>query len=82
MTTRIKFGELRRLLLDTGFREVAGPEQIVFRHEPSDTLFVFRPYRPNDPVASYNLIEVKSMLDARGLMSAAAFENQFKKAPA
>jgi hypothetical protein len=82
MTTRIKFGELRRLLLDAGFHESSGPEQIVFRHAPSDTLFVFRPYRPSDPVASYNLIEVQNMLDARGLMSAEAIENQFKKAPA
>jgi hypothetical protein len=82
MTTRVTFGELRRLLLDTGFREVTGAEQVVFRHEPSDTLFVFRPYRPGDSVASYNLIEVKDMLDARGLMSADTFENAFKKTPA
>jgi hypothetical protein len=82
MKNRIKFGELRQLLLEMGFREVSGPEQSVFCHEPSDTLFVFRPYRPGDPVASYNLIEVKNMLDSRGLMSAESFENQFKKTPA
>jgi hypothetical protein len=82
MTTRITFAELQQLLLDLGFREVSRPEAIVFLHQPSDTLFVFRPYRPSDLVASYNLIEVKDMLDARGLMSAETFENQFKKAPA
>ena len=82
MKSSIKFGELRQLLLDLGFREVPGPEQIIFQHEPSDTLFVFRSYRPRDAVADYNLIEVKTMLDARGLMSVEAFENQFKKAPA
>ena len=82
MKNSIKFGEVRQLLLDLGFREVSGPEQIVFRHEPSDTMFVFRPYRLSDPVTSYNLIEVKSMLDARGLMPAETFENQFRKAPA
>jgi hypothetical protein len=49
---------------------------------PSDTLFVFRPYRPADPVTGYNLDAVQSMLDARGLMSAAAFEDQFKKTSA
>ena len=82
MKNNIEFSELRRLLLDLDFGEYAEPEQIVFRHKPSDTLFVFRPYGPTDPVASYNLIEVKNMLDARGLMSAETFENQFKKTPA
>jgi hypothetical protein len=82
MTTRVTFAELRQLLLDMGFREVSRPEAIAFRHQPSDTLFVFRPYRASDPVASYNLLEVKDMLDARGLMSAETFENQFKKTPA
>jgi hypothetical protein len=82
VANRIKFGELRQLLLEIGFREATARQQVVFRHDPSDTVFVFRPYRPSDPVASYNLIEVKNMLDSRGLMSAEAFENEFKKAPA
>jgi hypothetical protein len=77
-----KFGDLRQLLLDVGFAEAAGPAEIIFRHEPSDTIFVFRPYRPADAVAGYNLIEVKEMLEARGLMSADTFENQFRKTPA
>jgi hypothetical protein len=82
MTNKITFAELRKLLLELGFREASRPEEIIFGHQPSDTLFVFRPYRPSDPVASYNLIDVKTMLDARGLMSAEAFEDQFKKKPA
>ena len=82
MKNNTRFSELRQLLLEMGFAEVSGPEQIVFRHDPSNTLFVFRPYRPGDPVTTYNLIEVQSMLDSRGLMSAETFENQFKKTPA
>ena len=82
MTNRIRFSELRQLLLDLGFLEVSQSEQIVFGHKPSDTLFVFRPYRPADPVASYHLIDVKTMLDARGLLSADSFENHLRKAPA
>jgi hypothetical protein len=82
MTTYIKFRDLRQLLLDLGFHEVSEPAQIIFAHKPSDTLFVFRSYRPGELVASYNLIDVKTMLDARGLMSADTFENQFKKTPA
>jgi hypothetical protein len=82
MNDRIAFAQLRRLLLELGFREHADAEQIVFRHAPSDTLFVFRRYQPQDPVASYNLMDVRNMLDARGLLSANAFESQFQKAPA
>ncbi len=81
MKNSIPFGDLRPLLLELGFREFSEPEWIAFHHEPSDTLFVFRPYRRGDPVADYNLIEVQGMLDAQGLMSAETFENQFKKAP-
>jgi hypothetical protein len=82
MKNNIRFAELRQLLLDIGFSEASGTEEIVFRHEPTDTLFVFRRYRSADPVMGYNLIEVKDMLDSRGLMSAERFEDQFKKAPA
>jgi hypothetical protein len=82
MKNKIKFGDQRQLLLDVGFDEVAGNAEIIFRHEPSETLFVFRPYRAGDAVAGYNLIEVQEMLEARGLMSADTFENQFRKTPA
>jgi hypothetical protein len=82
MTNSISFAELRQLLIELGFREYLDSEQVVFRHEPSDTLFVFRRYRPQDPVASYNLMDVRHMLDARGLMTAETFENQFRKTPA
>lgn len=82
MKNKVRFAELRQLLLELGFREAVSPSEIVFLHQRSDTIFVFRPYRPTDPVASYNLIEVQSMLDARGLMSAETFEDQFKKTPA
>jgi hypothetical protein len=81
MKNDINYGELRKLLLELGFSESVVKEGIVFRHEPSDTMFVFRLYRPTDAVASYNLIEVKSMLDARGLMTAETFDDQFRKTP-
>ncbi|MBL8793622.1 MAG: hypothetical protein JNM56_06945 [Planctomycetia bacterium] len=82
MTSNVKFGELRQLLLELGFREAASTEQTAFRHAVSDILFVFRPYRAGDLVADYNLAEVQAMLDARGLMSAEAFDSQFRKTPA
>ena len=82
MKNKIKFGDQRQLLLDVGFDEVAGNAEIIFRHEASETLFVFRPYRAGDAVADYNLMEVQEMLETRGLMSADTFENQFRKTPA
>jgi hypothetical protein len=53
----------------------------VFGHRASDTLFVFRPRKSSEPVASHNLLDVRRMLDARGFMSGDTFENQFKKPP-
>lgn len=82
MPNKIKFGSLRQLLLEVGFKEFSRPDEIIFRHAPSDTLFVFRTYQPGDAVAGYNLIEVKDMLDSRGLMSGESFERQFEKTPA
>ena len=82
MKNNIKFRTLRRFLLDIGFSETVLPAEVVFHHKASDTLFVFRPYRPDDPVPSYNLVEVESMLDSRGLMSADTFADQFRRAPA
>ncbi len=82
MKNEVTFRELRRFLLDIGFKETSVPEAAVFHHKASDTMFVFRPYGPGDSVKAHNLIEVKEMLDSRGLMSADTFENQFKKTPA
>jgi hypothetical protein len=83
MRTDIKFSEVRRLLLELGFREFTGPKrERVFELKTADALFVFQAYRPNDYVREYNLLEIRKMLDARGLMSAEAFEDQFRKTPA
>jgi hypothetical protein len=82
MKNDVKFGELRRLLIDLGFSEASGAEELVFRHPLSDVLFVFRRYRPGDRVAEYNLLEVQRLLDARGLMAADTFESHLAKTPA
>ena len=82
MKNNVTFRELRRLLLDLGFQERKEANAIVFDHGSSDILFVFRRYRLNDLVASYNLLDARMMLDSRGLMDAETFEEQFKKTPA
>lgn len=81
-TSTVKFAELRRVLLDLGFKEVDDPKFLVFRHAPSDTVFMFRQYRDQDLVTWYNLASVREMLDQRGLMAAETFENHLKKSPA
>ncbi len=82
MKNKIKFRTLRQFLLGIGFTETVLPSEVVFHHRASDTLFVFRPHRPDDPVPSYNLVEVESMLDSRGLMSADMFADQFNRTTA
>lgn len=82
MRNSVKFGELRQLLIDLGFLESVGQEEIAIRNPAADVLFVFRRYRPGDRVADYNLLEVQRMLDARGLMAAEVFANHFAKTPA
>jgi hypothetical protein len=78
------FGKLRRLLLDLDFAEktVPGPN-IAFYHVPSkEVVFVFRPYKPNERVTEYDVVDVRKQLDWRGLLDAEAFDNLLRKASA
>jgi len=73
----ITFAALRQLLSDLGFVEKVLPQShVVFEHAPSDTIFVFRPYRPRDRVADYDLVGVRRHLDERGLLECGDFENR------
>ncbi len=82
MNCRIKFSDLRKLLLDIGFSEVSTPEAVVvFGHRASDTLFVFRPYKPSEPVASHNLLDVRRMLDAPGVHIGRHLRESIQKDP-
>ncbi|MBY0526548.1 MAG: DUF58 domain-containing protein [Gemmataceae bacterium] len=82
MTKSIPYAELRQLLKNLGFQtEPFRGKFIRFVHSP-DTVFVFRPYQPGDPVRSIDLIAVRKLLDERGLMDADAFDRFRSKAPA
>jgi hypothetical protein len=73
---RIKFGKLREILLDLGFREVALSDSAIgFQHDPSDTLIVLPTYRANRIVLPHHLVTVRIMLDAKGLMEADDFDD-------
>jgi len=71
----VSFAVLQRVLERLGFvrKPVDGP-QVVFEHAPSDTVFLFRAYRPHDPVTAADLIEVRKILDERGFIATPVLE--------
>jgi hypothetical protein len=80
---RITFAELRQFLRDMQFKEdLFKGEFYRFKHDPSDTEFVFRHYKPMDLVNPGDLMAVRRFLDERGLMDADAFDRLLTKAPA
>jgi hypothetical protein len=73
---RIKFGQLRALLLGLGFRQVTVADSAIgFQHDPSDTLIVLPTYRANRIVLPHHLVSVRVLLDGKGLMDRAAFDD-------
>ena len=79
---RLKFSDLRRILLNLGFTEVAvAKPHIGFQHATSDLLIVLPSYRINAPVAPHHLVYVRMMLDGKGLMDADEFDRLVGKMP-
>ena len=85
----VPFATMRKLLLDLGFVEKALPKSsdnpvpaLAFGQADSDTLFVFRMYRPQDKVSMMDLTGVRSQLDWRGLLSREAFDAALLKVSA
>jgi hypothetical protein len=71
----ISFAILQRVLERLGFvRKVVDGPQVVFEHAPSHTVFLFRAYRPCDPVTAADVIEVRKILDERGFIEAPALD--------
>jgi hypothetical protein len=79
----VSFAQLRSLLLTLGFAEVRSSQPgLGYRHPGSDTLLLFREYRPEDPASPRDIFMAQFFLDQRGLMKPEAFENYFRKTPA
>jgi hypothetical protein len=85
----VPFATMRKLLLDLGFVEkaVSGVADnhvptLVFGHADSDTIFLFRAYRPQDKVSLADLGGVRFQLDWRGLLSREAFDAALLKVSA
>jgi predicted RNA binding protein YcfA (HicA-like mRNA interferase family) len=82
-TSDLTFASLRSLLLELGFVEKSVPgSHFMFEHAPSDTVLVFRPYRPQEKVNLPDLASVRTHLDQRDLLRADAFDNLLRKASA
>lgn len=78
----ITFAELRQLLVDLGFRVSKRGKGWFFEHPPSETWFVFRPYRVNERITLRDVNSTRFHLDWRGLLAPEAFDERFKKATA
>jgi hypothetical protein len=81
-TSSIPFAQLRRLLKDLQFEETRKAKGWRFDHPPSETVFLFRPYRLDEKVNVPDLVATRTQLDWRGLLSSEAFEDRLNKAPA
>jgi hypothetical protein len=81
-TSSVRFAQLRRLLLDLQFTEAAGDDYRRFEHRESGTVFVFRPYAPNEFVSLQDVASTRTHLDWRGLLGGVAFDDSLTKTPA
>jgi hypothetical protein len=81
-TSQIRFVQLRRLLQQIGFTQDRDESGWRFENPVSNTVFLFRAYRPTDRVYEHDLFLVRSQLIARGLMSEDAFSESLAKTPA
>jgi hypothetical protein len=78
----ISFAELRRFLLDLGFTLSKRGKFWFFEHAPSETTFLYRPYREREKVTLVDLDSTRRHLDGRGVLEERAFDNLLKQAPA
>jgi hypothetical protein len=81
MSDRVTFGDIDTLLKALGFQRgrVEGKPYIVFDHQPSGVVFMFRPYKANHRFGSHDLLSVRLHLVHNGLMTDAAFDRQLNK---
>jgi hypothetical protein len=81
-TSPIRFAQLQRFLERLGFSEEHDQKGWRFEHHSSNTVFLFRPYRPTNRVYEHDLFRIRSQLDARGFMTEDAFNESLTKTPA
>ncbi len=72
MPPLVTYTQLRQLLRDLGFDEESG-EHLVFRHSRTGTLVRLAWHEPGEAVLERDLVKVRVLLDSKGLLDAAAF---------
>ena len=73
----IPFSRLRQLLLDLAFTEVVVPEShLGFRQDDSKTEILLPIYQSRQLVAPRHLAMVRLLLDAKGLLAGAEFDQR------
>ncbi len=78
-TTPATFGQLRQLLRELHFTESRHAKGWQFEEPVSDTVFLFRPYRPDENLSAADLLTTRTHLEWRGLLSPDAFDEQLSK---
>src|SRR6266849_4036212 len=58
-TSQVRFVQLQKLFGEMGFSEARDKDGWRFEHVPSNTVFLFRPYRPTDRVYEHDLVLVR-----------------------
>ncbi len=71
----VTFATLQHVLEGLGFVKTEVPRShIYFEHTPSDSLLLFRLYRPREKVSDVDLIRVRKFLDEKGIIEPDALE--------
>jgi len=78
----ISFAELRQFLLALGFTLCKRGKFWFFEHAPSETTFLYRPYRAREKVTLVDIDSTRRHLDWRGVLDERAFDNLLKQATA
>lgn len=78
----IPFAELQQLLLDLGFTQSKRGKFWFFEHPTSETIFTYRPYKPQEKITLKDLFLTRKHLDWRGVLSENAFDELLKQASA
>jgi hypothetical protein len=79
----ITFGELRDLLLEVRFSECPQEQgRLRFEHPVSETILLFRPYRPTETVNQRDMAVVRRQLVDNGLIEGPAFDRFLERASA
>jgi predicted RNA binding protein YcfA (HicA-like mRNA interferase family) len=65
----ISFATLQRVLEGLGFVKGTVPgSHLYFEHPPSGTVFLFRLYKPEDKLSSWDRVGVRKLLIERGVV--------------